>query len=188
MVDSPEAFARKRELFVKATANSQRREREKLLSALPPELAEPLANVECVFYPDSESIMRGLLPITADGIGSPNPVRPRGYNFREVGWPGKAIEGLMSSRIEFDGSAYLLLGRTDGIWFNGQENLVPQVPLLCVDFQKAKGMLEKLWPFANNEIALIAQHLRAGMVIDSYSGILPEDPNPNEITFAVVAW
>ena len=37
-------------------------------------------------------------------------------------------------------------------------------------------------------LALVSRDLARGAVIDSYLGILPEDPNPAEVVFEVAAW
>ena len=72
--------------------------------------------------------------------------------------------------------------------FDGREFCVPQTPLFVVDFCWAAAILIELWNYSTDGLFLIEMEMKAGVLIDTFCGILPEDPNPREIGYEVALW
>jgi hypothetical protein len=181
-----DAATRKQLIFEKANANAQRREREKLLEAAPPALCELLSASDCIFTPESDAVLRKFLPITAAGIGSPQ-FLPAGYSFREFAWETKLFASLHRTEELSEGPAYLSLRPPHGVFFEDNEFYVPDLPVFVVEFRVAGRMLEKLWSSACRFIALVSVDASAGVVIDNYTGYLPDDFNASEVVYEVAS-
>lgn len=183
-----DAAERRRLLFEKITANNQRRKREELLSRLPPNLFRVLNGSPCVYSIEIDSILRRFLPFNRSGVGSSGFLPPH-YEYAEVAWENKML-GLLPRVVvpRLTGRAFLLLQPPCVVYFEGQEFYLPDVPLFEVEFRWAAPLLKDLWAFCTGGLFLVEQDLRAGVLIDNYLGILPEDPNPREIVYEVALW
>jgi hypothetical protein len=183
-----DAATRKRLIFEKANANAQRREREKFLEVLASEMRAFLADVECIFTPESDEVLRRFLPATAAGIGTPSRPAPSGYSFREFAWDTKVFASLHYYESIRETRAYLAVRPPHVVFFENEGFYVPELPVFVVSFRAAACMLKELWSIARRFIALVSVDLSAGIVIDSYIGYLPEDLNASEIVYEIASW
>jgi len=182
-----DAATRKRLIFEKGSANAQRRQREKFLQAVGPDVSELLSASDCIFTPESDALLRGFLPITAAGIGTPQH-HPSGYSFREFAWEAKVFAFLHDAGELTEGPAYLAIRRPHGVIFEDDGFWVPDLPVFVVEFRTAARMLEKFWSSAYRFIALVSVDASAGVVIDNYIGYLPDDINGDEVVYEVASW
>lgn len=182
-----DAATRKRLIFEKGTANAQRRAREKFLRAASPDVRELLSASECIFTPESDALLRGFLPITAAGIGTPQH-QPSCYCFREFAWEEKVFASLRDAEELSQGPAHLAVGPPHGVFFENVGFYVPDLPVFVVEFRTAARMLEKFWSSAYQFIALVSVDASAGVVIDNYIGYLPDDINGDEVVYEVASW
>src|SRR5262249_27155930 len=168
-----DAAARRRLLFEKVTANNQRRQREELLSRLPPHLSNVLGGNPCIYSVEIDPILRRFLPFNRSGVGSEGFMPPH-YNFAEVAWESKMLALLPRLVVpRLAGKAFLLLKPPSGVHFEGQRFYLPDVPLFVVDFQWAAPLLKDLWPYCTGGLFLVEQDLRAGVLIENYIDYLP---------------
>lgn len=182
-----DAATRKRLIFEKASANAQRREREKFLQMAGPDVCELLSASECIFTPESDAILRRFLPITGAGIGTPQS-RPSSYSFREFAWEAKVFASLQDAERLGEGPAFLVTGPPHGIIFGDDGFYVPDLPVFMVEFRAAARYLEKIWSSDRRFIALVSLDVSAGVVIDNYIGYLAGDFNVSEVVYEVASW
>lgn len=182
-----DAATRKRLIFEKANANAQRREREKFLQAVSPDVCELLSARECIFTPESDALLQRFLPIAAAGIGTPQH-HPSGYSFCEFAWEAKVFASLHDAAELSEGPAYLAVRPPHGVMFEDDGFYMPDLPVFEVEFRAAARMLEKIWPSAHRFIALVSVDVSAGVVIDNYIGYLPDDFNASEVVYEVASW
>ena len=170
--------ARKRLIFFKVSANSQRRTREALLDSLESPLSEALRFARCIYTPESHDIITTFLPAIATGIGAQTNIQPPGYHYTEVAWPSEALALVQQVQgIDPASPCYLLLA-------------LPNVtyPLFVVDFAFAKQAIPQLWPVAKDFLVIVGCQLEFGLIIAPYCGYLEHDPNPSEIVYQVARW
>jgi len=182
-----DAATRKRLIFEKASANAQRREREKFLQEVSPDVCDLLSANECIYTPELDALFRKFLPITAAGIGTPQR-RPSGYCFREFAWEAKVLASLHDAAELGEGPAHLAIRPPHGVMFEDDGFFVPDLPVFVVEFRAAARSLEKLWSSARRFVALVPVDASAGLVIDNYIGYLPDDFNASEIVYEVACW
>ncbi len=183
-----DATERRRLLFEKVTANNQRRKREELLRRLPPDLSHVLRGSTCVYSVEIDSILRRFLPFNRSGVGSSG-ITPPNYHYVEVGWENKMLALLPRLPVPHRaGRGFLMLDAPAGVYFERQVFYLPDVPLFVVEFRWALPLLTELWSYCTGGLFLVEEDLRAGVLVDKYCGILPEDPNPNEIAYEVGLW
>jgi len=180
---------RQHRIFVKATANAQRRKREAFLSAIPQAVADYLAQRKYVLTPEAGNRLFRILPITEEGIGSAPQHRARNYRFAAFGWPEKAMAFLTEVTFAENGAdAFLSLWNPHQVSFAERSVIVPPLPLFAVDFRWIVGHLDELWGIADKFLAAFSVDLSVGFVVDSYCGLLEGDLNPAEIVYEVALW
>jgi hypothetical protein len=183
-----DAEARQRLMFEKAVTNNQRRQREQLLSRLPVNLAHVLGDTRCIYSVDLDATLQRFLACSRSGMGTPRFMPPHD-DFAEVAWEEKMLAFLSRLVIPRNsGKAFLLLQSPTSVKFDGREFCVPESPLFVVDFCWAASILVELWNYSTAGLFLIEVDIKAGALIDTSCGILPEDPNPREIGYEVGLW
>ncbi len=183
-----DAAERRRLLFKKVTANSQRRKREELLNRLPPHLSGVLGDSLCIYSVEIDSILQRFLPFNQSGLGSSG-FMPSHYVYAEVAWEDKMLTLLHRLVVPpFAGKAFLLLQTPADVRFEGQGFYLPDIPLFVVEFRWAVPLLKDLLAYCTGGLFLVEQDLRAGVLIDIFCGIVLEDPNPSEIAYEVALW
>jgi hypothetical protein len=176
-------------IFLKASANNQRRNREIFLQSLTPPLAQMLGSATCVYTPESHDIISAFLPATADGIGAGSQTWPNDYHYTEVAWPDKALNLIQQvNSVDPKTNCYLMITPPTGIQQGDTGYWVPKYPLFVVDFAFAQQAVPKLWPVAGHFLAIVGCKLEFGMIIDHYCGYLENDFNPTEIVYEVAWW
>jgi hypothetical protein len=179
---------RRKLLFEKVTANKQRRERDELLDRLPPHLSGVIGGSPCTYSVQIDSILRRFLPFNQTGLGSSGMVPPH-YGYAEVAWENQVIALLPRLVVpRLAGKAFLLLKSPEEVHFEGHGYYLPDVPLFTVEFRWAVAHLKDLWDNGEGCLFLVEQDLVAGVLIDTFSGILPKDPNPSEVVYEVALW
>lgn len=178
---------RQRLLFVKATANAQRRMREVLLRHLPDAASATLAQAPFLVFPETDEVLRRYYPATADGIGMPTR-RPRRYLYREFGKPEKALAAAASGSIADMGADSLLGLSISSTWFKDEQWLAPSLPLFVVDASFVARHFELLWEISRGAFSLVAKDFKRGLVMDTYLGYVPDDPDPREIVYEIASW
>ncbi|BDM83197.1 hypothetical protein [Acaryochloris marina] len=180
---------RKRLIFLKASANKQRRNRDTFLESLAPPLSQALSSAPCVYTPESHDIISTFLPATADGIGSGSQTRPNEYHYTEVAWPDKAMNLIQQiHNVDPNTDCHLMITPPNAIQQGGKGYWVPTCPLFVVDFASAQRSVPQLWPIAGHFLAIVSCKLEFGMIIDHYCGYLENDFNPTEIVYEVARW
>ena len=183
-----DATERRRLLFEKVIANNQRRKREELLSRLPPDLSHVLGGSPCIYSVEIDSVLRRFVPFNRSGVGSSG-FMPPNYDYVEVGWENKMLALLPRVVVpHLAGQGFLMLDAPAGVYFEGHLYYLPDVPVFLVEFRWAVALLTELWSYCIGGLFLVERDLRAGVLIDKYCGILPEDPNPSEIAYEVALW
>ena len=174
-----DAEERRRLLFEKIAANNQRRQRERLLSRLPPRLSQILGGSPCIYSVEIDPILRRFVPFNRSGIG-PKEFLPPHYVYAEVAWESKMLALLPRLVIpRTAGKAFLLLQ---------SPTYCPDIPLFVVEFRWASPILQDLWAYCSSGLLLVEQDLRAGVLIGTSGGYLPEDFNPKEIVYELALW
>lgn len=183
-----DAADRRRLLFEKITANSQRRQREELLRLLPRHLSDVIGDSPCIYSVEIDPILRRFIPFDRAGVG-PQGFIPPYYEFAEVAWEDKLL-GLLSRLVvpRLAGKAFLLLKPPTLVHFEGQDFYLPDFPLFVVDFRWVVPLLTDLWACCADGLILVEENLLAGVLIDKYSGYLSEDPNKREIIYEIGQW
>lgn len=179
---------RRKLIFEKVTANNQRRKREELLNKLPPHLSGVIGGSPCIYSIQIDSILRRFLPFNRTGLGSSG-MAPSHYDYAELAWENQVIALLPRLVVPgLVGKAFLLLKSPDEVHFEGRSFYLPDVPLFTVEFRWAIANLKDLWANCEGGLFLVEQDLLAGVLIDTFSGVLPEDPNPCEVGYEVALW
>jgi hypothetical protein len=174
-----DAEERRRVLFEKIAANNQRRQREKLLSRLPTHLSQVLGGSPCIYSVEMDPILRRFVPFNRSGIGSEEFLPPH-YEYAEVAWESKMLALLPRLILpRLAGKAFLLLE---------SPRYYPDIPLFVVEFRWAAPILKDLWTYCSRGLLLAEQDLRAGVLIGTSGGYLPEDFNPKEIVCELALW
>lgn len=180
---------RKHLIFLKASANNQRRNCELFLESLTPQLSQKLGSVNCVYTPESHDIISTFLPATADGIGVRSQVWPDNYHYTEVAWPEQALSLIQQVQsVDPKTKCHLMINLLSVIQQGGAGYWVPKYPLFVVDFAFAKLAIPQLWPVSGHFLAIVGCQLEFGMIIDHYCGYLENDFNPTEIVYEVARW
>ena len=177
-------------LFLKASANSQRRNREILLASATPSIAQMLESVSCIYIPESDPIISKFWFIRSSGIGR-NKICPANYIYTEVAYPIEALNIVkpILKNINPEKSCYLLLDEVSSICYDENRGYwITKYPIFVVKADRVQNMLENLWSIANHCFAIVSDTYDCGMVIDSYSGYLENDYNPDEIVYEVATW
>lgn len=182
---------RKSHLFEKARANLQRRRRETFLASLPPDLRSYLETCECIYTPEAHAVLERFHPATESGIGYKEKLLPTRYSFQETCEVDRALAiagQLISSHDDAEGM--LLLTPPTEIWTAEPSDavLVPDLPLFRVRFGWGRQSYARLWKYSTHAIALVLLDLSAGLIIDSYYGVLEDDVNAEGVVYEVVSW
>jgi hypothetical protein len=159
------------------------------LAELPPHLAQILVKAECIYSPEADRLLRRIVPIRADGIGTTPAGRLRSFRMTETGWPDEVLREIAASPRcnEFD-PAILILPETHSVRFDEAVELVPDLPLFRVRYRDARQALKELWRPLSGLGGALLETLEAGVAVDSYSGYPPSNPGPAECTYEVASW
>ncbi len=183
-----DAQERKLKLFEKAQANSQRRKQEEFLASLPEPLASVLTDVDTVYFPEVDSLVRQYFPVTDAGFGVAKS-RPPSYSFCEVALPNEALAAFDQGLFSGDPRrAWLGLSAPSVITFQDSPFLVPSLPIFRVQADFVIQNLRKFWDENVAFISLVAEDCSRGIVVDNYSGYLDGVSEPHETVFEVATW
>jgi hypothetical protein len=170
-----DAESRKRLLSEKLAANYQRRQRERYVADLPPDLSIYLIRRECAYSPEFDAFKEQWYPVTEHGIGRQQKM-PTGYRLLIVYWPDEAL--ALAERL---GSAH---DTAEALFAPNLEG-----PGFIVEFGWVREQLPILWPYSPQRIGIVRRDLLAGLVIDNYAtGPADKNPNPEDVAFEVGLW
>lgn len=174
-----------RRLFDLAVRNSQRRNLESLLEK--GELKSWLEATAPIFHPDTPITVPSAAS-RASRLHSRSESEP-GVETHETSSETRAEEWLRGKLKSLpNGQYYLSFGREADQAFDTHVIWATKYPVLLTTPQAIVENLRGILDVAEDSVVAVSQDGSAGVVIDSYVGYLPEEPNPDEIVYELTAW
>lgn len=168
----------------KLQANAQRNARTEYIAALPPALGDYLQACQFILSPELDSLLSYFGLISKDAHQSLLDVE--GYEYHQFSWVSQVFDLVLRFGSDYDvAPAHFCIG-SEG-------------PLFCTPFGWVRQNIEALFSvryarsfgkpvYSPQGLGIITTDLAAGIVIDSYCGYLPSDPNPEEIVYELATW
>jgi hypothetical protein len=180
---------RQRLLAHRAHANAQRRARDSLLARAPPSVVERLARAECIFSPEADARLRGVLPFGTARVGVTPSETLVHYRFVRTGLPSR-VEAVLNNAaaIRELEPALLVLSGVDEIRYGDVTELVPRLPVFRLPLGEALRTLAALWLPLADFAAAFAEDRSAGVLVDSFSEYPDAELSPDECTYEIASW
>lgn len=159
----------------KLVANAQRRERERYLESLPPDLKGYLSGCPFLQAPASDPIVP-LFHVGEKWVGY-GPA-PADYRYFDFAWSHKLFARL--AEVARFPSAH---NDTDAYFWPSRNN-----PVYVVSFGWLHVRLGSLWNYSPMELGVIRQDRRAGILVSSYVGYLTGDHSPDKTVYELGIW
>ena len=97
-------------------------------------------------------------------------------------WLGEKVAGLPK------GQYHLTFGRGVDHTFDGKPVWAPRHPVFLALPQAIVENLRVILEAADDFVVVVRRDGGPGIVVDSYAGYLPEEPNPDEVVYELTAW
>ena len=176
-----------RKLFDRATKNSQRRAFEQLHSEATQTLQQFLEVHGKLFHPETPEVLKGAILRCVRIHSKTN--SSESIEILETALEDKAYAWFRSH------AATLPLGRYfvwfcggSGITFNGKESWVPALPIVEAPLYAVVPVLNELLTASCGEMAIVKHDDSAAVVVDTYSGYLPNEPSEKELVYELAYW
>ena len=166
---------RKKLLQQKVKVNKQKRQRQKLITMLPKDMSDVIENTDLVTSPELEKILETVNNRWNNELHSHNFLIHYKNSRKEFSWEQEVIQYIQGINLE-EKQIYLFLGITDS-------------PIFLVEGTWVIKNFKVLWESINYEdLWIIGQNFKYGVLVSRYGGYLEHDPNPNEIFYSITNW
>lgn len=162
-------------LRIKLRANGQRRNREKFLYELTPELRSILSASNCKYSPEMDDIVQSVLTPLPWKFGCNPQSQTVGYSYFEFAYIEKMWNAVSTWQDKIDSEAFLLIRSTD-------------YPLFVVNPRIIYPQLRQIWEYSNQFLVLVSTDHLHGIAFVTSIGFLENDFNSSEIVYEVITW
>lgn len=176
-----------RKLFDLATKNSQRRALEHFIREISPELQQFIDSNVKFFHPETPLELKEA--ISQSGRLHSQSAYTNGAQILETAYFEKAKTLVLNYAQHLsDGEYFVWLGGSGGFTIDGKTQWVPDLPIICASIDSIRSVLGKLLPTSGGELAVTKRGGSEAIILDSYSGILENEPTEKEIVYELSYW
>jgi hypothetical protein len=166
---------RKKLLQQKIKVNKQKNQIKVLMNMLPQDMSDVMKNTDLITSPELEQILDAVNNRWNNELHSHNFLNHYKKFREEFSCEQKVIQYIQGIEIE-EKEIYLFLG-------------IPDSPIFLVEGNWVINNFKALWQSINYEdVWIIGQNIKYGVLVSRYGGYLESDPNPKEIFYAITKW
>lgn len=177
-----------RKLFDLATKNSQRNAASEFVSSLPGKLKTIFEGAKVIYHPELSEFFSPIIHQSIE-LQKLIDLPTIGTKTMMTSSKEKALEHFFRWASELPEDEYVfVLGGGNGVSFDGTTSWVSNFPGYVLKVSDALEAYKMLSLNDFEEVAIASQNSQHAVLLETFSGFLPDDPSEDEVVYELSKW
>jgi len=177
-----------RKLFDLATKNSQQNAASGFLSSLPNQTRAGFEKAEVIYHPELSGLFSPIIHKAIE-LHKNSDLPMVGAKVLLTSSKEKALESFFLWASSLPESEYVLvLGGGNGVTFNGAGSWVSGLPGYVFKLSEAVDAFRTMSGRGVEQAAIASRSGHHAAILETSSGVLPDEPSASEVVYQVTSW